>query len=233
MALSRREQQRLDTEIEIKQVARQQMAEVGAAALSLRGIAREMGMSAPALYRYFPNKDALVTALIIEAFTALADAMERAQAELEQDDFHGRFQTIAFAFREWAMQHPQDFTLIYGTPIPGYKAPREQTLAPAARVMRIIGFLLNEAAAAGKLTLPGTYQDLPPVMADHLEQIMPTLPAGALPSSVVLTMSVWTRLYGVVWAELYDHILPGLAESAALYQVEVAAICSMLGLSET
>jgi AcrR family transcriptional regulator len=88
------------------------MAQVGAAALSLRAIAREMRLSAPALYRYLPNKGALVTTLIVEAYTALADALEAADVEKERDDFHGRFQAVCHAYRDWAVAHPQDYTLI-------------------------------------------------------------------------------------------------------------------------
>lgn len=228
MTQTRREQQREDTTSEIKVVARQQMAEGGATALSLRAIARQMGLTAPALYRYYENRDALVTALIVEAYTALADAMAAADEAVERDDFHGRFQAIAFAFREWAIRHPQDYTLIYGTPIPGYEAPRDQTVEPAARVMIIIGRTLGEALAAGKLKMPAVYDALPPGLQTAVNDILPYLPENSSPAGVVLTMTLWARLHGVVWGELYEHFIPGLAESGALYQFEVAAILAEL-----
>ncbi|MCL4262347.1 MAG: TetR/AcrR family transcriptional regulator [Anaerolineae bacterium] len=233
MTLTRRELKREETEAEIKEVARQQMAEVGAAALSLRSIAREMGLTAPALYRYFANRDALVTALIVEAYRALATAMAAADAARARDDFNGRFQAIAFAFRNWAMQHPQDFTLIYGTPIPGYVAPRDQTVEPAGQVLQTIGFLLTEAWQADKLTIPQPYEELPPALQTSVGGLLQDLPEGVPASGVVLTMSIWARLYGVVWGELYGHFVPGLAESGALYQVEVAVICAELGLEDS
>lgn len=230
MTLTRRELKREETEAEIKEVARQQMAEVGAAALSLRSIAREMGMTAPALYRYFTNRDALVTALIVEAYSSLAAAMCAADTARGRDDFYGRFQAIATAFRDWAVQHPQDFTLIYGTPIPGYVAPREQTVAPASQVLQTIGQVLTEAWQAGSLTMPHVYDELPPALQTAVAEIQQTLPADVPAGGIVLTMSVWARLYGVVWGELYEHFVPGLADSGVLYQMEVAAICAELGL---
>ncbi len=231
MTQTRRELRREETEAEIKTVARQQMAEVGAAALSLRSIAREMGLTAPALYRYFPNRDALVTALIVEAYQALAAAMQAADAAQARDDFHGRFQALALAFREWAVQHPQDFALIYGTPIPGYEAPREQTVAPASQVLQAIGSVLIEAWQMGRLNLPQAYQEIPPAMHTAVTEIIQSLPTAVPAVGIVLTMTIWARLYGVVWGELYEHFIPGLAESGVLYQMEVAAICAELGFS--
>lgn len=228
MTQTRREQQREDTTSEIKVVARQQIAEGGAAALSLRAIAREMGLTAPALYRYYENRDALVTALIVEAYTALADAMAMADEAVERGDFHGRFQAIAIAFREWAKQHPQDYTLIYGTPIPGYEAPREQTVEPAARVMTIMGQILAEALTAGRLRIPDIYNEMPSGLQTAVNDILPYLPENSSPAGVVLTMTLWARLHGVVWGELYEHFIPGLAESGALYQFEVAVILTEL-----
>lgn len=211
-----------------------------------------MGLTAPALYRYFPNRDALVTALIVEAYHSLAANMAGADAAKERDDFHGRFHAIALAFRAWAVQHPQDFALIYGTPIPGYVAPREQTVASATQVLLAIGCMLAEAWQAGRLTLPLSYQELPVVLhtavtdilqaeilqAEILQtEILQTVP-GAMPDGipaggVVLTMTIWAHLYGMVWGELFEHFPPGLADGGLFYQLEVATIGAGLGLGES
>lgn len=233
MTQTRREQQREDTTTEIKEVARRQMAEVGAAALSLRAIARDMGMTAPALYRYYDNRDALVTTLIVEAYNALADAMHAADSQAAPDDFNGRFQAVAFAFRQWAMQHPQDFTLIYGTPIPGYQAPRDQTVEPAGRVLQTIGFVLTAAWQAGKIKMPIPYHPLPSALQSVIGDLLPYLPENVPAAGVVLTMTIWARLYGLVWGELYGHFIPGLAESGALYRLEVAAIWAELSATDS
>jgi AcrR family transcriptional regulator len=230
MTLSRREQARIETTAEIKAIARQQMAEVGAAALSLRAIAREMGMSAPALYRYFENRDALVTALIVEAYESLGTAMGAADAAVERGDLNGRFRAIAHAFRSWAMAQPQDFTLIYGTPIPGYEAPKEQTIPPAGDVLRQFGLVLHDATQVGKLQATSHYSDLPAGLQQAVDDLRPFLPEGAVTATITLTMVVWSVLYGLIWAELYGHFPPGLAESGELYMMEVAALCERLDL---
>ena len=114
----------------IKETAWRQIAEKGAATLSLRAIARELGITAPAIYNYFPRRDDLVTALIVDAFTSFGQAQKesdqpgRSPAE--------RLRILGMAYRDWAMKYPQRYHLIFGTPIPGYHAPAEITLPAAA-----------------------------------------------------------------------------------------------------
>jgi AcrR family transcriptional regulator len=116
MPPTRRERLRAATTSEIKQIARQQMAQKGAAALSLRAIAREMGMTSPALYRYFASRDDLVTALIVDAYNSLADALEAARHGCPPTDHKQRLLEMGLAYRNWAISHAQDYTLIFGTP---------------------------------------------------------------------------------------------------------------------
>jgi AcrR family transcriptional regulator len=189
-----------------------------------------MGVSAPALYRYFENRDALVTALLVEAYRSLGAAMAAADAEVDRGDFYGRFQATAHAFRNWALAHPQDFTLIYGTPIPGYEAPREQTVEPAGKVLQQFGFVLHEAAQAGKLQVSSYYRHLPAGLQQAINALRPSLPDAVATEVIALTMVIWSLLYGLVWGELYSHFPPGLAESGELYMLEVGALCERLGL---
>src|SRR5690348_12056939 len=114
MTQTRAERLREATITEIKAIAHQQMADQGQAALSLGAIARTMGLTTPALYRYFANRDALITALIVEAYQELATALEQADAAAPTDDYTARFRSMAFAYREWAIAHPHDYALIYG-----------------------------------------------------------------------------------------------------------------------
>src|SRR5689334_23821717 len=119
MAKQNKRQEQRDATIEaIKNAARAQMAAEGTASLSLRAIARLLDVTAPALYRYFADRDDLITDLIVEAFNNLADAMEAAEAEVARDDYGGRLITALMAYRRWAMEHRTDFQLIYGNPIP-------------------------------------------------------------------------------------------------------------------
>ncbi|MBZ0286445.1 MAG: WHG domain-containing protein, partial [Anaerolineae bacterium] len=121
-----------ETQAAIKAIARRHMAEQGTAAVGLRAIARDLDMTAPALYRYFPSLDDLITALIVDAYNANADAMAEADAAQPPTDYLARLLAALNAYRDWALAHPVDFQLIYGNPIPGYHAPAEITI-PAAR----------------------------------------------------------------------------------------------------
>src|SRR6266699_4390311 len=139
MALSRRERRHEQTRQEIKQIARQQMAQQGtAASLSLRGIAAEMGMRAPSLYNYYASRDDLVTDLLIDSYTHQAEAMEEAFISNESQGPLKRLLTVMLAYRQWAITHPTEFTLISGSPIPGYMAPIERTLPQGRRAVKVL-----------------------------------------------------------------------------------------------
>jgi AcrR family transcriptional regulator len=231
MAETRRERVRAETTTEIKDVALQQMAEQGAASLSLRSIAREMGMSAPALYRYFPNRDALVTALIVDAYNSLADALQTANDGQESGDYNGRFHAVTHAYREWALSHRAEYALIYGTPIPGYEAPRDETVMPAARTNLVIGYILNEAQQAGKLTIPEAYFNVSPDLQAVLDELAAMIPEeNVLAAGVLLTIYIFSRLHGLVWGELDEHFAPKIADSGELFEIETAEMCDRLKL---
>src|SRR4030095_17139404 len=140
----RRERVRQATVEEIKAVARAQMAAEGTAGVSLRAIAREMGMTAPALYRYFGSRDDLVTALVTDAYDALADAMEAAVAAVPAGRHADRVRAAFGAFRAWGIEHPTEFALIFGSPIPGYVAP-EATRPAGRRSPDLLGRVLAPA----------------------------------------------------------------------------------------
>ena len=231
MTQTRRERVRAETTIEIKEVAVQQMAQQGAASLSLRSIAREMGMSAPALYRYFPNRDALVTALIVDAYNSLAAALRVANEGQDSGDYNGRFQAVTRAYREWALNHRAEYALIYGTPIPGYEAPREETVMPAAGVNLVIGYLLSEAVKAGKLTIPEAYFNVSPDLQAELDALAAMVPEEDVVSAgVLLTITIFSRLHGLVWGELDEHFAPKIADSGELFEIEIAEMCDRLKL---
>jgi len=231
MTQTRRERIRAETTIEIKEIAVQQMAETGAAALSLRAIAREMGMSAPALYRYFPNRDALVTALIIDAYNSLANALQVANGKQDIEDYNGRFQATTHAYRKWALAHRAEYALIYGTPIPGYVAPREETTMPAAGVNLVIGYILNEAYQAGKLTIPEAYFNSSPHLQAQLDELAAMIPEeDVVGAGVLLTVYIFSRLHGLVWGELDEHFAPKIADSGELFEIEILEICDRLKL---
>src|SRR5882757_6546807 len=129
--VSRRADNRNAMIAEIKQLARQQLVERGPGALSLRGIAKDMRTASSALYRYFASHEELVSALVIDAYTSLADTVSAARDEAPNDDPARQWWAISHAYRRWALANRADFALVFGTPVPGYQAPEEIT-GPAA-----------------------------------------------------------------------------------------------------
>ncbi|HEX4248382.1 MAG TPA: TetR/AcrR family transcriptional regulator, partial [Pseudonocardia sp.] len=150
-ARTARERARAELTREITDVARRQLVESGADGLSLRAVARELGMVSSALYRYFHSRDDLLTTLILEAYEALGDAAESADRAHSDASPTRRWRAVCTAVRDWAVRHPHEYALIYGSPIPGYRAPQD-TVAHAARVPLLVLGILRDAHAGGQLT---------------------------------------------------------------------------------
>src|SRR5215469_9536326 len=145
-----RERARAEITAEILDAARGYLATDGAPALSLRAIARDLGMASSALYRYFKSRDELLTRLIIDAYDSLGGAAEASEAAVDRSDLAGRFTAICHAVRTWALAHPNEYALIYGSPVPGYVAPPD-TVAPASRVTARLMWIIIDATAAGRV----------------------------------------------------------------------------------
>ena len=145
---------------EIAEVARRHLASDGAAALSLRAVARELGMASSAVYRYFPSRDDLLTALIVDAYDAMGAAAEAADAERSRADLFGRWQAVCAPSATWALAHPHEYSLVYGSPVPGYAAP-ETTIGPAGRVGLVLCRIVADGVASGVIddTSDGTGLD--------------------------------------------------------------------------
>jgi AcrR family transcriptional regulator len=215
------------TFVQIKAVARQQMARHGTAGLSLRGIAREMGVTAPAIYNYFPRLDDLITALIVDAFTDLADAIQAAEAAVESETSGPKILASCLAYRAWAVAHPVDFQLIYGNPIPGYVAPAEITVPLARRPFDGLYRLFLEGYRSGELSIPAAYASVPPGISAHFAA---SAPDGGFPDALLcLLMSGWARIHGMVMLELFEHIGPVVGDPAAFYRYEIEAFLQQLG----
>ena len=142
-----------DLQTAIKETAWKQIAEHGAPTLSLRAIARELGITAPAIYNYFPDRDALVTALIIDAYKSFGDSQLDARDALSIEDITGRMKAIGMAYRDWAHTYPQRYQLIFGTPIPGYEAPLMEVLPSSARSLSALVSVVEQLRTSGKLNI--------------------------------------------------------------------------------
>jgi len=206
----------------IKETAWKQIAEFGAPALSLRAIARELKISAPAIYNYFPDRDALVTALIIEAFTSFGNSQLEARDSVPVEDLVGRFRAIGVAYRQWAHTYPQRYQLIFGTPIPGYVGPVEQIFPSSARSIMALFSVVESLRAAGQLAV----DSFPPVKEEYqAEYEMWEKQVGEVqPLSVFVAMVIWARVHGIVSLEIQGNLPPFGESGDELYLFEIDSI---------
>jgi AcrR family transcriptional regulator len=222
-----RERVRAELTAEITDAARRQLAEVGAAALSLRAVARELGMASSALYRYFPSRDDLLTRLIIDGYDALG-----ATAEGADDPAAGprdRWLAVCRAVRGWARAHPHEYALLYGSPVPGYAAPRN-TVPAASRVGIVLGRVLGDAARAGALPEPaGVARDRTLLSDDTVAVLGGEHPA--LDDAVRLrALLAWSALYGTISFELFGHFVGSVEDADRYFDAAMAELAALIGL---
>ncbi|GAA1242507.1 TetR/AcrR family transcriptional regulator [Prauserella halophila] len=192
-----RERARAELTAEIKEEARKQLADKGANGLSLRAVARELGMVSSALYRYFPSRDDLLTALIVDAYDALGDTLDAAAAS--GDGPADRWRAAAFALRTWVSSHPHEYALLYGTPVPGYRAPQD-TVAPAGRIPGCFLRIVHDAWQSAGMRAGGAEPGEP--LRTQARTITAALDLTGLPEEVVLqAVDAWTQLFGTVALE--------------------------------
>jgi AcrR family transcriptional regulator len=221
MIPTRRERLRSATLDEIKSTAWQQIAEHGAVGLSLREIARRMGMTTPALYRYYPDRDALVTALISDAFASFAEWLEAACNKFASDDHAGRFRALGIAYRQWAIMYPQRYNLIFVTPVPGYRLPPEAESVGQRAFMVVVG-TLGAAYQAGKLHISTGFAQLPPKILKYLKAMFKDRNIPYPPEVFCLAIMAWNQIHGAISLELHgilDSMLNGHKETFFEHQM--------------
>jgi AcrR family transcriptional regulator len=210
---SRRERYREETREEAKSIALAQLAESGVAGVSVNAIAKRMGITGPALYRYFGSRDDLLTALIGDAYHDLADAMEASVRDSAAQRPADRFRSLAMAFRGWAVRQPHRYQLLFGTPVPGYHAP-EEMIAAAHRAMAA----LWEVLSALPEPLPSGSGELDAqLVAWGEDRWGETFPPGRLRRAVL----TWTRWHGMISTELAGHLRPMGIDPELLFRAEI------------
>lgn len=228
-----RERARAELTREIKEEARRQLAISGADGLSLRAVARKLGMVSSALYRYFPSRDDLLTALIIDAYDAIGAAVEEAVAAVpsaraapeaaQWESVRGRWMAACRAVRSWARAHPHEYALIYGSPVPGYRAP-QTTIGPAARVpLALVGIVRDDAASgllasAGPEALPGPLAEQAAALGAALAAADGETGPGVPPDVLVRCVIAWTQLFGMVSFELFGQFVNSFEPADALFE---------------
>jgi AcrR family transcriptional regulator len=245
MTASQTARQRARAELtrEIKEEARRQVAEMGAARLSLRAVARELGLASSALYRYFPSRDDLLTALIIDAYDALGERVEQATAAAARAGTRARWRACCAGVRGWALDHPHEYALIYGSPVPGYRAPQE-TIGPAARVAVVLGTLLADAFAAANGAsgpaeaspagtpplLPSPSLPLPPPLGSQAAAVAAAIAPGVPGPMMVRGLIAFTQLFGMVSFELFGQLTGSADPADAFFSYAVDQMADFVGL---
>jgi AcrR family transcriptional regulator len=187
----------------IKSTSRRLMAEKGASGLSLREVAREMGVVSSALYRYFATRDDLLTALIVDAYNDLGEFAERAALRVPRSEPRRRLHAAASAIRKWAKTNPNEYALLYGSPVPGYEAP-QFTVEPAARVALVLGSIVADAwqPSNGEEILDDDESTMKGLLETrNLDEAMPGVPEPVR----ALSLMVWSQIFGCISFELFGH----------------------------
>jgi AcrR family transcriptional regulator len=207
-------------ESEILEVGRRHLAEHGAAALSLRAVARDLGMVPSALYRYVRGRDDLLTLLIVSAYTSLADQVTAAHGRVPPDDLRGRWRAVGTALRAWALEHPHEYALVYGSPVPDYAAPAEATTEPGTRVQALLVRLLADATRTGAVAPPAV--GMPP--ADAAARAAGALlddpffaGSGLSAQTLMAGLAAWTILLGAVSTEVFHQLGDTVADPDAYF----------------
>ncbi len=213
---------------EILDAARRQLAERGAASLSLRAVARSLDMAPSGLYRYFNGRDDLLTALIIDSYEAVGAAAAVANDTVEVDDHLGRWTAVTDAIWAWGHDHPHEWALVYGSPVPGYRAP-EETIASAVIVTAVLGGIIADAAATGRLA-PAVRRPLPdPDLGRDLDGLRPML--GDLDDDhLVAGVLAWSQVFGLISLDLFGHLKGGVRRPEALWRQVMAVNAHLVGL---
>lgn len=220
-----RERGRVELTARILEIARRHLAEQGAAALSLRAIARELKMASSAIYRYFPSRDELLTALIVEAYDAVGEVAERAVGDAGSD-VTGRWLAIAGAVRAWAVAHPHQYALVYGSPVPGYAAPTS-TVDPAGRVALAFLGIVADGVADGEIA-PGSAAPRSPAVHVDFEELRQLVNLPVPDRVLHRALAIWTQLFGLVSFELFGHLHNVISDLDAFFDCQQRAAARYL-----
>jgi AcrR family transcriptional regulator len=223
-----RERVRLELTNEIKTVARKHLAEQGSAALSLRAVAREVGMVSSAVYRYFPSRDDLLTALIIDAYEMVGQRVVEGEAAVRRADHLGRWLAACRSVRGWALENPHEYALIFGSPVPGYVAPQD-TVDPATIVPGVLLNIMSDAVADGRV-LGDARRSIPRRVRSDLHGLRAKAPQLS-DQALLAAIMAWTLLIGAVSFELFGHLHNVIFDFDAFFDVQMRAVGIDLGLA--
>jgi AcrR family transcriptional regulator len=229
--MGKRQETREKIEAQIIELGRRHLVTEGAAGLSLRAIARDLGMVSSAVYRYVASRDDLLTLLLVDAYSELADAVDGARAapgESWRDQLHA----MAHAARAWAIDQPARWALLYGSPVPGYQAPRERTVGPGTRVVGALFEAIGAGISAGDIPRSSIAAAQP--LSSDFNRLRQEFEFAGDDSAVAKCFLLWAGLVGAISLEVFGQYgADTLTEPGAVFDTQVRLLIDMLSRSGT
>jgi AcrR family transcriptional regulator len=227
-----RQRARAQTLEDITRIGRRHLATEGAAALSVRAVARELGVVSSAIYRYVRSRDDLLTLLVVDGYNELGDAVDAAECKVAPEDVRGRFLAIGRAVREWALREPATYALLFGSPVPGYQAPAERTTGPGTRVIAALVRVWQDAYSAGVAVAPGPAPRIPRALSADLKRIRKELGISSPDDLVLRGVLGWAALFGCVSFEVFGQYGPDtFGAGDDLFEHQLQLLAETTGLS--
>jgi AcrR family transcriptional regulator len=224
--MGKRQEAREKIEAQIVELGRRHLVSEGAVGLSLRAIARDLGMVSSAVYRYVASRDDLLTLLLVDAYSELADAVDRA-ATTADGQWRDQLLAMAHAAREWAVDQPARWALLYGSPVPGYHAPRERTVGPGTRVVAALFDAIGAGIAAGDIPQSNVSAAQP--LSSDFELLRKEFEFGGDDSAVAKCFLLWAGLVGAIGLEVFGQYgADTLTEPGAVFDTQVRLLIDML-----
>jgi AcrR family transcriptional regulator len=223
--MGKRQDARDRIERRIIELGRRHLVTEGAAGLSLRAIARDLGMVSSAVYRYVGSRDELLTLLLVDAYTELADAVDGARATA--GSWRDRLHAMARAARGWAVDHPARWALLYGSPVPGYRAPAERTLGPGTRVVAALFDAVAAGIAAGEISKTDVAVRQP--LSSDFDRVRQEFGFSGDDSAVAKCFLLWAGLIGAISMEVFGQYgSDTLTDPADAFDLQVGLLVEML-----
>jgi len=223
--MGKRQESREKVEAQIVEFGRRHLVIEGAAGLSLRAIARDLGMVSSAVYRYVASRDDLLTLLLVDAYSELADAVDRAAAA--DGPWRDQLLAMANAVRAWAVDQPARWALLYGSPVPGYHAPRERTVGPGTRVVGALFDTIGAGIAAGDIPQANAAAAQP--LSSDFDRLREEFQFAGDDSAVAKCFVLWAGLVGAISLEVFGQYgADTLTEPGAVFDTQVRLLIEML-----
>ena len=227
-----RSRAREQTMRDIVRIGREHLATDGAAALSLRAVARDLGLVSSAVYRYVASRDELLTLLVVDGYGELGDAVDASLAGVDRSDHASRMRAIGRAVRAWGLAEPATYALLFGSPVPGYEAPAERTTGPGTRVVVRLVEVWEDAWQAGAVTVDEGAVS-PRRLSRDLARIRRQMGITAPDELIARGLFAWAALFGcVTWEVFGQYGTATFADPADLFERHLAALVETVGLGE-